>query len=210
MEERKLLAREKRGAELVFRLTDLGRLRALGGRNPPKQWARPWDGLWRQVLFDLPIGRQTVRARLWRWLRDNGFGYLQQSLWVHPHPVKELLEALEDFRDDVETFILMEARCCVGYSDEAIVEGAWDFEEINRRYEGYQSTVRLDATVVRQLVDSPNKFAGWLRSERIAWRHALAVDPLLPRSLWPKNYRGEAAWESRRRSFELLSGCLCP
>jgi phenylacetic acid degradation operon negative regulatory protein len=210
MEERKLLAREKQGAEMVFRLTSLGRLRALGGRNPQEQWARPWDGLWRQVLFDLPIGRPAVRTRLWRWLRDNGFGYLQQSLWVHPHPVKELLGALEDFRDDVETFLLMEARCCAGYSDEAVVQGAWDFEEINRRHEAYQSAARLDAGSARQLLASADKFSGWLRSERIAWHYALSADPLLPRVLWPKGYRGEASWEARKRAFNLLAARLCP
>jgi phenylacetic acid degradation operon negative regulatory protein len=208
MEQRKLLAREQRGIELVLRLTELGRLQALGGRDAPQQWARHWDGLWRQVLFDLPVNRGRIRVRLWRWLRENGFGYLQQSLWIHPHPVGELVSALDDFRDDVESFILMEARCCAGYANEAVVLGAWDFEEINRRHEAYRSTASLNARSVRDLLAAPAKLNGWLRSERVAWRYSLAADPLLPRVLWPKGYRGEQAWNTRMESLALLADHL--
>ncbi|MBM3858357.1 MAG: hypothetical protein FJ395_01755 [Verrucomicrobia bacterium] len=210
MEQRQLLAREKQGEQIVFQLTSLGRLEILGGKDAPAQWDRPWDGLWRQVLFDLPVVRRRTRLRLWRWLRDNGFGYLQQSLWIHPHPVGELISALDDFRDDVETFLLMEAHCCGGYSNQSVVLGAWDFEEINRRYEGYQRTARLDRAAARRILASPQQLDGWLRSERIAWQHALTLDPLLPRSLWPTGYRGERAWEVRKNSFALLAERLRP
>src|SRR5205085_9488548 len=38
----------------LYRLTDAGCLQALGGRDPKRLWARPWDGRWRLVLYDVP------------------------------------------------------------------------------------------------------------------------------------------------------------
>ncbi len=205
MEQRQLLAREQRGNDLVFQLTQLGRLEALGGKDVVTRWERSWDGRWRQVLFDLPVRQTPVRMRLWRWLRENGFGYLQQSVWIHPDPVGEVLAALREFQDDVESFVVMEARCCAGYENEAIVAGAWDLAEINKRYEGYLRTVSLSTREMARLRAEPAMLARWLRTERQAWRYALAVDPLLPRVLWPSNYQGQAAWEARCHCYRALA-----
>jgi phenylacetic acid degradation operon negative regulatory protein len=205
MQQRHLLVRERRGEQWVCRLTDMGRLAALGGRDAPARWARRWDGRWRQLLFDLPVGNKSARLRLWRWLRDNGFGYLQQSVWIHPDPVAEVTEALRGFRDDVESLILMEATCCAGYSNEAVVNGAWDFAEINNRYAAHHAIVGLSVRAEERLAGSPESLGDWLRRERLAWRHALDMDPLLPRDLWPKGYAGERAWQTRLQTFQSLS-----
>lgn len=50
----------------LYRLTAQGRLHVLGGREPETQWARPWDGQWRLVLFDVPTGQNAQRERLRR------------------------------------------------------------------------------------------------------------------------------------------------
>jgi len=205
MRERKLLVREQRGAEMVYQLTRLGRLEALGGKDAQERWDRQWDGRWRQVLFDLPVTHKIVRVRLWRWLRQNGFGYLQQSLWISPDPVGEVSRVLEGFRDDVESFILMEATCCTGYTNAAVVNGAWDFAEINKRYDAAIAAVSLSAGELGRLKESPDRLGNWLRTERLGWEHALMMDPLLPRELWPKGYRGEQAWQARRRCFSALA-----
>src|SRR5208282_134723 len=73
----------------MYRLTRQGRLHVLGGRDPQIQWARKWDGRWRLVLFDVPTTRNTYRDRLRRYLRDKGFGCLQNSVWITPDSLKE-------------------------------------------------------------------------------------------------------------------------
>jgi phenylacetic acid degradation operon negative regulatory protein len=205
LEKRALIRRERRAGQMVLRITELGRLTAWGGRDPEARWARPWDGMWRMVVFDLPLGRQAVRQQLLRWFRRNGFGYLQDSVWIHPDPLEEVAAALEDFRDDVESLTIMEARCCAGYANDAIVRGAWDFDEINKRYEAYLDRFGKPD---RRLVGGRLGFveAGqWLRSERIAWDHAVSLDPMLPRALLPSGYRGVAAWQTRRRLLRAVA-----
>ena len=61
----------------LYRLTEAGRLQALGGRDPEVCWRRRWDGRWRLILFDVPEARRSARTALRRYLRDRGFGYLQ-------------------------------------------------------------------------------------------------------------------------------------
>ncbi len=205
LEQRRLLAREHRAGRVVYRLTELGRLTAMGGADPPRRWQRPWDGRWRMILFDLPVSHKRLRMRLWRWLRENDFGYLQNSVWIHPDPVEKITEALRDFRDDVESFTVMEARCCRGYSDQAVVLGAWDFEEINRRHRAYLEIATADLERLTRGTLRPAELTLWLHRERSAWADALALDPLLPRVLHPPGYLGEKAWQARRAALSAIT-----
>lgn len=101
-------------SDRVFRLTEAGRLCALGGRDPEACWKRSWDGRWRPVLFDLPMAQSAQRDRLRRYLRDRGFGYLQHSVWVSPNPMAEAKALLSGATANVGSLILLEARPCAG------------------------------------------------------------------------------------------------
>ncbi len=202
LEQRGLVVREERAGRLLYQLTQRGRLVAMGNRNPDARWERPWDGKWRQVLFDLPVDQQPMRQKLLRWLRQNGFGYLQDSVWISPDPMDAVRDVLKPFRDDVEFFIVMEATVCAGYANRALVSGAWDFEEVNRRYRQYMELV-ADQSNREALARLPI----WLRDERAAWIHAVSIDPMLPATLLPRDYRGREAWRIRRAR---LRGLLRP
>jgi phenylacetic acid degradation operon negative regulatory protein len=198
LEDKELIRRERHAGQLVFQLTELGRLTACGGRDPEARWQRRWDGQWRMIIFDLPGRQQLVRQRLLRWLRQNGFGYLQNSVWIHPDPLTRITDALKEFRDDVESFTVMESHCCSGYSDAAIVRGAWDFDEINKRYETHLSQANGDLRKALPSRDGTAELRRRLRQERIAWANAAAIDPFLPQILLPKDYFGQRAWQAHR------------
>ena len=199
LEAQQLIKREEGAEGMVYRLTDVGQLAVAGGRHPEQCWNRPWDGRWRMVLFDLPAQQHKVRQRLWRWLRANHFGYLQNSVWIHPDPVPEVVAALGSFRDDVESFTVMEATCVAGAPDSSVVNGAWDFDELNQRYHAYLGAVKQPQGRTRGTRHA------WLQQERLAWWHAVSLDPLLPRPLWPKGYLGGKAWQTRRQFFALAA-----
>jgi phenylacetic acid degradation operon negative regulatory protein len=197
LEAQKLLAREKHGAEWVWRLTSEGSLKAGGGFNPEIRWERPWDGWWRQLVFDLPVGQQRARVQLIRWLRQQRFGYLQDSVWITPDPVEEVSAAVERFRDDAESFTILECRCAKGFANASLVAGAWPFGQIQRAYEVYrefasQALKRLDQPALH-----PRELFALLREERRQWLAAVHLDPLLPRSLWPAKYEGARVWQIR-------------
>jgi DNA-binding transcriptional regulator PaaX len=181
----------------AVRLTQAAILYALGGRDPVACWSSKWDGLWRLVVFDVPNAQTRLRNRLRRYLRGQGFGWLQNSLWVSPHPLTTEKTVLTGARVDVESLILLEARPSAGETDAEIVNGAWDFERINRHYARHLKV--LDARPAKTPTCSTEAEAlrRWIWSERNAWIHAVAEDPLLPERLLPSGYLGRDAWERR-------------
>jgi len=201
LERRKFLERES-SEKRVYRLTEAGRLQALGGRDPQAQWNRAWDGRWRLVIFDLPERNNVARVRLRRFLRDHGFGYLQKSVWISPDPLTGLLPYLRSFGDDVESLLTLEAQTCAGEGDGAIVSGAWDFKEINRLYNKSAALLNDLPAVSGRDPDGARQLQRWARLERAAWQEAVASDPLLPERLLPPGYAGREVWELRVRVLQ--------
>ena len=190
----------------VLRLTEKGRLRAMGGRDPAVCWSRPWDGRWRMVLFDIPEKDRKLRAVLRRHLAAAHFGYLQNSVWVSPDPLDFERGLFKGTVIDAESLLTLDAVPGTGEKDNDIVCGAWDFESINRSY-------REHIEILQQL-PSPREWASekeksplrlWIEAERKAWRDAVAGDPLLPRPLHPAGYLGETAWNLRAYELERVA-----
>jgi DNA-binding transcriptional regulator PaaX len=198
LEQLLLLERDpKAPGDRLYRLTEQGRLHALGGRDPEAHWSRHWDGYWRIVLFDVPMEQHVHRGRLRRYLHARGFGCLQGSVWVTPNPVHGEREILTGGKINVEFLLLLEARPCSGESDAEIVAGAWDFEVINRRYARHLKL--LDRRPDRSLCDNvaARALQSWAADERAAWHAAVEIDPLLPKRLLPPDYLGCRAWQQR-------------
>lgn len=180
----------------LLRLTDKGWIAAQGGEiNAAERWKRRWDGRWRMVLFDLPAKRTALRHRLWRFLRMNRFGYLQNSVWITPDTTETLRERMKGEKSEVGSLLLMEGRPCGGESDFDVVAEAWNFAAINERYRRY-------LTVAKQMPSSKSGFGPWrewLMRERETWLEAVRDDPFLPEALLHADYLGKRAWEFRQK-----------
>jgi phenylacetic acid degradation operon negative regulatory protein len=192
--ERKASAPEDR----IYRLTEEGRVHVLGGRDPEQCWTRSWDRQWRMVLFDMPVGKDAQRRRLWSYLRDKGFGYLQKSVWITPDPLEEEREILASESINVESLILLDARPCAGESDEQIVAGAWDFERINNRYAHHLKVLKQRPTGSIRSEAAAGGLQRWAAIEHEAWLNAVTKDPLLPEQILPSGYLGKRAWQRRK------------
>ena len=200
LEARKILERKPGGtSEAIYRLSENGRLIALGGRDPVAQWNRPWDGRWRMVLFDLPEAEASARVRLRRFLQGCGFGFLQNSVWISPDPLSPITHELSVHAEDVESLITLEARPAAGESDADIVAGSWNFEKINRLYERSSQILNQLPTTKTKTGPSAEPLRRWANQEKLAWQEAIFADPLLPDSLLPAGYLGKKTWAERSR-----------
>jgi DNA-binding transcriptional regulator PaaX len=130
-----------------------------------------------------------VRRQLLCWLRQNDFGFLQNSVWIRPDPITRIKDTLKDFRDNVKCLIPLEARAGDRASCLAIVRGAWDFGEINHRYQTYLDWVSKKT----------RRDLNWFRQERLNWLHATSLDPFLPQKMLPPDYLGISAWRARQK-----------
>ena len=195
--------REKKGRRYSYHLLAQGRLAALGGIDPPTRWRRPWDGLWRMVVFDIKETKRDRRLKLWRHLRQQRCGFLQKSVWIQPDPFLDSFRHTLGLQAEEGGVIILEARSRPDFPDQEMVKKAWDFLEINAAYDQYISLANNWREGIRRPGLSPKRRWSLLREERQAWTGAVFLDPFLPQSLLPADYLGVRAWQSRQR---LLSG----
>jgi phenylacetic acid degradation operon negative regulatory protein len=192
-----LIQFHNQGGGRVVSLTHGGRLAAAGGFDLMQRWGRTWDGKWRLLVFDLRGKQWGLRRRLWRWLRSQRFGYLQQSVWLSPDPLDDSLLPLKHLRLTPESFTVIEGRPGGSDTDADLVRGAWDFTEINQ---AYAKALDQSEPAMKAAFAAKTPFAArrkWLAASRQVWLEALSADPLLPRMLWPPDYLGEEAWLNR-------------
>jgi len=192
--------------ESKWRLSESGRLVAFGGIDPVSQWSRQWDGRWRLFLFDLPARQQQLRLALWRWLRQQRFGYLQQSVWIVPDTINENSIPLRRFKLTPESLTIIEGAPVPPDTNESIIQSAWDFAVINHNYR-----VAIEVAIAGRRFVCGGKaieMRNWLADERTTWLEAIANDPLLPEALLPKNYLGQKAFRERQTTFSILSEFL--
>ena len=202
LEDQQLIERDPAAPDdRMYRLTWQGRLHALGGRDPRVRWAREWDGRWRLVLFDVPITQNSHRKQLRRYLRDKGFGCLQNSVWITPDSLEEERRILVGGKINVESLVLLEARPCAGESDAEIVAGAWDFERINHRYARYLKILGARPGGVLGNEAAAKALQCWAVTEREAWLDAVIHDPLLPEKILPPGYLGQQVWRRRIKAL---------
>jgi phenylacetic acid degradation operon negative regulatory protein len=181
--------------ERVYRLTVLGTLRALGGRDPTTQWCRKWDGKWRFVLFDLPEQKRSLRNRLRHMLREEHFGCLQQSVWITPDPLELIRDTLKKKVASPDVLVFIEGVPCAGEEGSDLVRGAWNFHTINDLYMEHRA--HLDRFPSAAAPHFAERFQRWTEGERMLWTRCMKRDPLLPEPLLPEGYLGRKAWERR-------------
>jgi len=192
------LEQRGRGKAATFTITETGRKR-LRVTQPTEHWDKPWDGRWRVFMFDLPAQRNKARMVLWRALRDAKMGLLQRSVWIWPHPVTDLLANVVQSQSIPECVCGFEAGKLFLCSDAEIVASAWDQAAIDRAHELYLNHLGADIASVRRSKNL-QEVAQVARIERDAYQAAFSFDPLLPRQLWLKTYRGPQV-ESRHQAF---------
>lgn len=195
-----LVERRRDASGWVYSLTESGRRLLTGAHDPETRWKRSWDGHWRQIIFDLPARQRALRAELLRWLRAQHFGYLQDSLWITPDPVRLSLPALEKMGASADMAVFLESRTIGSSSDAAIVKAGWNFPAIFAAHHAHHDFVEAALARQRQTL-APREAVALIRKERAAWRSVLELDPLLPKVLWPKAYPGEATLAGRERFF---------
>ena len=187
----------------MHRLTDAGRWQALGGKDPLKQWERQWDGLWRLVIFDVPVEQNRLRDKFRLYLRKRGFGFLQNSVWTTPDPVEEEREFILKGHANVKQLMVLESSPCGGESDQDIVAAAWDFDQIEHNYIQYSSVLKRRPRGTLSDEKIAHGFRSWAREERMAWQEVLAQDPFLPSALLPDGYIGKEIWRQRIETLRL-------
>jgi len=179
----------------LYRLTNAGAICALGGRDPREGWESKWDGRWRLVIYDIPETDRKFRLMLRRELSQSGFGCLQKSVWVSPHPADPLKRKLAKLKIDISLVTVLDVLEDEADASTRIVERAWDFNGISTLYKIHDDHLKSVPDRSSQLP----LIKQWALMEQSLWRDVLRCDPFLPDCLLPRKYPGKRAWKKRLR-----------
>ncbi|MFF3331776.1 PaaX family transcriptional regulator C-terminal domain-containing protein [Streptomyces sp. NPDC002888] len=197
MVKRGLLERHRRGRKTYFGPTERATRVLQDGHD--RIWHtgavnRDWDGTWTLVGFSLPEAWRSERHDLRSRLVWNGFGPLQNGLWVAPGTVDvpEVVAGL-----GLDSYLrVFQGATAVGPTDaRTVLHTAFDVESIAKGYEAFLTRWSADAhgadsqdageaaTLVRQLL---------LHTD---WLEQVRQDPHLPAEHLPQGWPAAAAEE---------------
>jgi phenylacetic acid degradation operon negative regulatory protein len=165
-----------------------------------------WDGRWRLLTYSVPEGRRADRDRLRRELTWLGFGPLSSSTWITPTPLFERARGVLEAQGLKEYVALFTAEHHGPGADRSLAEKCWDLAAINRRYSQFIADVRPRLLMARHGRGPLPDNACFVAQVRLvhAFRKFLFVDPGLPGSLLPRDWRGHEARRVFREYFALL------
>jgi phenylacetic acid degradation operon negative regulatory protein len=185
VEQRGLIAKERRGREIVFSPTPTGVavLREATERvRDPHPFHAPM-GAWTFVTFSLPEDLRSLRSRLRSTLTWEGFAPLRDGLWVAPGEI-DLGAALEALRGELPpgAILAFYGRELPGFPVADSARAAWDIDAIRAEHVAFLSTWSGPTE------ESPSALV--TRAMLVAdWLALLRADPRLPRELldddWP-------------------------
>lgn len=180
----------------IHRLTEAGRLAALGGRDPESAWSVPWDRKWRLFLFDVPESERSLRRKLTRALGAVGCGRLQGSVWIAATRPLGIEGTFQEEGADCSHLMILEAESRGPKVDRQMADAAWNFERINALYQRHMEQMQQFPTGKAR--EDASALVAWANTENSAWLDAVRADPLLPEELHPKGYLGRRAWRQRK------------
>jgi DNA-binding transcriptional regulator PaaX len=209
------ITREQSDQGWITRLTDAAVAAAAAPPDPESRWARPWDGTWTVLSYDMATRLDGTRTRLNRTLRDTlRLGHLQGSVWISPEPLQDLEKTIHSFGNIIQRFFLIRGGFMGGPSPEDIVAQAWPLKEISTCYDDWTVSVRRleKAILAADPADTKSfdRVMTALGEQESLWNECLRRDPLLPRRLCPADYPGFAALKQRQHTMQLFRKRFAP
>ncbi len=176
--------------------------------RPEKAWNRRWNGIWYLLTYDVPEKHAAYRMSLRRFLRQLRMGCLKESTWITPRDIRPDFDDLARAGGAGDYAVLFEARTVLGMSPTEIVQMAWPVDRLHRIQQWYCVEAERLLRRLRSEGIRREQISDFAFEEQRVFHSAMALDPLLPRSLWPSEYLGERVLDRHRAILKTLRGLL--
>jgi len=146
---------------------------------------KPWDGIWRIVIFDIQELRKYLRNAFRRKLKYLGFGPIQKSVWLSPYPVFKDIKVFIKVNNLNNEIIVFESQT-IDLDIEELLNKAWNLNELKKLYlTYYKSLIQIKAQIKAFGIKSvEQKFKNIHRKVLELYFN----DPRLPTELLPKDW----------------------
>lgn len=176
-----------KNGEVYFRFTDKGKTRLIREIPLLRFQTKPWDGKWRQVVFDIPEEMRAKREKLRDKLLSLGFGMLQRSVYITPFDISEQVADFLEEHNLSEYAVVFEMERLSGESEKELANVVWKLDDLHRRYLDFvMKWERLLEATNEEILKKFEAFQGEYFS-------ILLADPGLPRELLPDDWLSSQA-----------------
>lgn len=190
---------EAKGTLPHLTLTDAAKARQPACLQPEAFWNTKWKGIWYTLIFDVPEKERHFRDSLRRHLKRMRMGCLQKSVWITPRDIRPEYADLEKGAAAGTVAYLLESRTVLHLDQQEMVQNAWDFHRLFELQSRYIDVFTENLRLLDRPTHSEEDLMALLYQESEAYLQAMRLDPLLPGTLLPSDYKGRAVWDLRRR-----------
>lgn len=159
--------------------------------KPEALWNRRWNGIWYLLTYDVPEKHAPYRMSLRRFLHHLRMGCLKESTWITPHDIRPEFDDLGKAAGVRDYAVLFEARTVLGMSCHELVQMAWPTARLQTIQNWYCDLAKRHLEALNSGSIKRECFGDFALEEHHAYHSAMALDPLLPRILWPDGYLGD-------------------
>jgi len=174
----------KRGKPYI-RLTGQGRHKLTRDFPLLAMQQKPWDDLWRVVIFDIPEKYHYVRDLLRNKLASLGFGKLQRSVYITPFDVAQDLREFLAAKNLSGYVLVMVSKEVFTGNLLGLTSWVWQLDKINQAYQKIH-----DNWLWAKTRFEPKNLRGIAKSCYRDYIEVISQDPFLPKELLSTDWLG--------------------
>lgn len=178
----KLVTLQKRNNLYSPKITAFGQKRLMK-ILPLYNEERPWDSKIYLITYDISENAHSKRSRLRKFLKDLSCKKLQESVWLTPYNIRELLNKFVKKNGIPGTIIISDIGKDGGIGETTLaylINQLYNLENLNKRYNIFINNVKRKNNIPKNLI--------------FEYLSILRDDPQLPFQLLDKKFLGEKAY----------------
>ena len=182
----------KRGFSLVRLNKKLETIRGEFSNLKRRKYNQGWDKKWRILIYDIPERYKIKREYLRKFLKNLGFGKVQDSCWVSPYDYSREVSFFSQEQKILNYICIYEGRFYAGKKIDLLVEDIWSLNELFNEYEDFIKVCeKIKGAIITEKMSLKEYYKFY--SELCGWFRILNnKDPFLPREFLRKDLRTKA------------------
>ncbi len=186
----------EKGGSAYYRLTSRGSNKLKENIPILNLAAKPWDGRWRIVIFDIKETKKFLRDAFRFKLLSLGFGQWQKSVYLSPHEIEQEINQYLQAKHLFPSAVCLVARQGDLGDDRALANRVWKLDDLNDDYQEFiEDCLDLGESMKKNRINEEKIRNLWFNYEELIMK-----DPYLPKELLPKEWLAGKA----RREFSQL------
>ncbi|MCD6539117.1 MAG: CRISPR-associated endonuclease Cas2 [Candidatus Omnitrophica bacterium] len=124
----------KRGFSFVRLNKKLESIRGEFTNLKRRKYNQGWDKKWRILIYDIPEKYKIKREYLRKFLKNLGFGKVQNSCWVSPYDYSREVSLFSQEQKILNYICIYEGKFFAGKKIDLLVEDIWSLNELFNEY----------------------------------------------------------------------------